>query len=51
MYLAKEANDARNTERRLHDVFVFTKEFFLLSLVIISVWWERVRDRNLLGDI
>ena len=51
MYLAKEANDARSIERRLHDVFVFTKEFFLLSLVIISVWWERVRDRNLLGDI
>ena len=27
------------------------REFFLLSLVIITVWWEWVADRNLLGDI
>ena len=25
-------------------LFVFTKEFFFLSLVIISVWWEWVGD-------
>ena len=41
-----KANDARSGERRLH-----AKEFFLLSLVIISVWWEWVGDRNLLGNI
>ena len=27
------------------------REFFLLSMVIISVWWDWVGDRNLLGDI
>ena len=32
-------------------LFAFTKEFFLLSLVIISVWWKWVGNRNVLGNI
>ena len=47
-----KANDARSSERRLHAISIFSqKNFFLLSLVIRSVWWEWVGDRNLLGDI
>ena len=47
-----KANDARSSEQRLHAISLFSQNnFFLLSLVITSVWWEWVGDRNLLGDI
>ena len=47
-----KACDARSSERRLYTIYLFTqKNFFLLSLEIMSVWWEWVGDRNFLGDI
>ena len=47
-----KANDTKSSKRRLYAIYIFfTNEAFVLSLVIISVWWEWVGDRHLLGDI